>query len=129
MAHANEFAAAAQPFQRLRGRVRVDQRQPADHASHKIDLAAEIEEFFGLPGHLVEDLNQDGALDAAAHKLGAQIFGREVTREAIAGGRWPRVGVARGPPEVMMRIDHFPVHTGSRLSTNAFIPMRKSSLP
>jgi hypothetical protein len=33
-----------------------------------------------------------------------------------------------GPPEMMMRIDHVPVHCGARFSMNACIPMRKSLL-
>jgi hypothetical protein len=54
----------------------------------------------------MQNLNQHGAFDAAAVKLGAQILGREIARKAIADGRGPRVGVTAGPPEMMMRIDH-----------------------
>ena len=86
MAHADELAAAgAQPLERARGGIRIGQRQPADHAAHEIDLLAEIEAFLGLAADLMQDLDQHGPLDAAALELGAQVVGREIAREAVAG--------------------------------------------
>ena len=106
VAHADEFAAAAQPVERARSGVGIGQRQPADDAAHEIDLAAEIEAFLGLAADLVQDLHQHRALDAGALELRAQVVGGEIAREAVADESGPAIGVPAGPPEMMMRVDH-----------------------
>src|SRR5262249_8729270 len=107
VAHADELAAAlAQPLDVACGGIRIGERQPADHAAHVVDLLADIEAFLRLAADLVQYLDQDGALDAAARELRAQIIGREVAVEAVADQLRPRIGVPSRPPEMMMRIDH-----------------------
>src|SRR6516162_187861 len=125
MAHADELSALAEPFDRARCSVRIGKREPADHAAHEIDLAAQIEKFLRLVA-LRQDLDQHRPIDVAAFELRAQIVWGEIARKAITSCRRPSVGMTAPPPEMVMRIDHVPVHSGARFSKNACIPMRKS---
>src|SRR5262245_11261826 len=99
-------------------------------------LARNVEIFAGLAG-LVQHLDQHRAVDAARLELTREIFRRVIAVEPTTGRFRPFVGVPGEPPEMMMRVDdahagkssYRPVHCGSRLSTKARTPMRKSSLP
>ena len=97
------------------GGIRIRERQPADHAAHEIDLLAEIEAFLGLAADLMQDLDQHGPLDPAALELRPQVVGREIAREAVAGEIGPVVGVAAGPPEMMMRVDHAVIRVATKM--------------
>src|SRR5262249_30937687 len=92
----------------------------------EIDLFAEIEALLGLAADLMQDLYHHRPLDAAARKLRAQIVGREIARQAIAGAVGPSVGVPAGPPEMMMRVDH--IHQGPG-AAKASCPLPGHTLP
>ena len=114
MAHADELPAGAQPLKRPRRCVGVSKRQPANHAANELDLVAEIETLLGLPADLMQHLHQHRSLDAAAVELRTQVVGREIARQAITDLIRPRIGVPPPPPEMMMRIDHGLIRSGSR---------------
>ena len=106
MAHADELAAAAQPFQSACRPDRIGERQPADDAAHEVDVFADVETLLGLAAELMQDLDQHCSLDAAAGELRAQVVRREIAGQALADLFRPGIGVPPRPPEMMMRVDH-----------------------
>src|SRR5437899_2715704 len=116
-------------LERLRRCVGVGKRQPANHAANELDLVAEIETLLGLPADLMQHLHQHRSLDAAAVELRTQVVGREIARQAITDLIRPRIGVPPPPPEMVMRIDHGLIRSGSRRPATILALFPRPSAP
>jgi hypothetical protein len=81
----------------VRTGIWIGERQPADNAAHEADLARDIEAFLCLTVELMQHLDENGAFDAAARKLGAKVIGGEIPRQPRSGIWRPRVCVPARP--------------------------------